>query len=154
MTIQLIIHISYKLHWFLMLISASPFQLKLMHIEILCSGPPSSTLMQESVLKVIFKIKLFSLISYNAMLQCALCTNVDRFKFIVMLNVIWEKCSAEWWQLKPTSVCWGFWIYPLSNNNINTGSNNKFQYWWLDTNRRRNLRKFINFQFLLHPVQF
>lgn len=79
-----------------MIISASLFQLELMHIETLCSGLPSSTLILESTLEIILKIKLFLQISYNSMLQCSLFTYVDRFQFTVMLNVNGEKCSAEW----------------------------------------------------------
>lgn len=71
-----------------MIISASPTQLELMHIETLCLGPSSSPLLQESTLDVILEIKLFLLISYNSLLQCSLCTSVDKFQFTVMLNVI------------------------------------------------------------------
>lgn len=80
-----------------MIISASLFQLELMHVETLCSGLPSSTLILESTLEIILKIKLFLQISYNSMLQCLhMFTYVDRFQFTVMLNVNGEKCSAEW----------------------------------------------------------
>lgn len=72
----------------------------------------------------------------------------------VRLNVILEKCSAEWWKLIWTSVCWGLWVQSLSSNSIITGCNNKFQYWPLDSNRKQNLRKFTNLQFLLYPAQF